>query len=79
MTKAKKFQGVLGKLHTLKPNRLEAELLSGIAIHNDDDLRRAAKALLDTGSIGCSSPWALRVFWPLITTKCWSCPVIRCA
>ena len=49
VTKAKKFQGVLGKLHTLKPNRLEAELLSGIAIHNDDDLRRAAKALLDTG------------------------------
>ncbi len=49
VTKAKKFQSVLGKLHTLKPNRLEAELLSGIAIHNDDDLRRAAKALLDTG------------------------------
>lgn len=29
--KAEKLRPVLGKLHTLKPNRLEAELLSGVA------------------------------------------------
>ena len=49
VTKAKKLKGVLGKLHTLKPNRLEAELLSGIPIHSHADLKRAAQALLDTG------------------------------
>lgn len=47
--KAVKLAPVLGKLHTLKPNRLEAELLSGIPITDDESLERAAKALLDTG------------------------------
>lgn len=47
--KAEKLRPILGKLHTLKPNKLEAELLSGIPIHTDGDLERAARALLDTG------------------------------
>jgi pseudouridine kinase len=47
--KAAKLRPVLGKLHTLKPNRLEAELLSGISITDDESLERAARALLDTG------------------------------
>ena len=47
--KAVKLKPVLGKLHTLKPNRMEAELLSGVAITDDASLERAAKALLDTG------------------------------
>ena len=47
--KAEKLRPVLGKLHTLKPNRLEAELLSGVAITDDDSLRRAADTLLETG------------------------------
>ena len=47
--KAGKLRPVLGKLHTLKPNRLEAELLSGVPITDEDSLRRAADALLDTG------------------------------
>ena len=47
--KAVKLKPVLGKLHTLKPNRIEAELLSGVAITDDASLERAAKALLDTG------------------------------
>lgn len=47
--KAEKLRPILGKLHTLKPNKLEAELLSGIPIHSDADLERAAQALLDTG------------------------------
>ncbi len=47
--KAKKLLPVLGKLHTLKPNRMEAELLTGIAITGTESLHRAAKALLSTG------------------------------
>ncbi|MFR0788393.1 MAG: PfkB family carbohydrate kinase [Vescimonas sp.] len=40
---------MLGKLHTLKPNRLEAELLSGVPITDTDSLHRAAQTLLETG------------------------------
>lgn len=47
--KAEKLRPVLGKLHTLKPNRLEAELLSGVKITDEDSLNRAADALLSTG------------------------------
>ena len=47
--KAEKLRPILGRLHTLKPNRLEAELLSGIPIRDRADAERAARALLDTG------------------------------
>lgn len=47
--KAEKLRPVLGRLHTLKPNRIEAEVLSGVAISDDASLRRAADALLETG------------------------------
>ena len=47
--KGSKLRPVLGRLHTLKPNRLEAELLSGVPITDEDSLNRAADALLDTG------------------------------
>ena len=47
--KAVKLQPVLGRLHTLKPNRIEAELLSGVKITDEDSLHRAAQTLLDTG------------------------------
>ena len=47
--KAVKLKPVLGKLHTLKPNRIEAELLSGVSITDDASLRKAAETLLDTG------------------------------
>ena len=47
--KAEKLRPILGKLHTLKPNKLEAELLSGVPIRNDEDLEKAARVLLDTG------------------------------
>lgn len=47
--KAVKVQPILGRLHTLKPNRIEAELLSGVPITDDESLARAAEALLDTG------------------------------
>ena len=47
--KAAKLKPVLGRLHTLKPNRIEAELLSGVRITDDESLRLAAQTLLDTG------------------------------
>ena len=47
--KAVKLKPVLGKLHTIKPNRIEAELLSGVAITDEESLHKAADALLDTG------------------------------
>ena len=47
--KAEKFRGVLGKLHTLKPNRLEAETLSGVKITDEQSLHRAADRLLSEG------------------------------
>lgn len=47
--KAGRFRDALGALHTLKPNRLEAELLSGVQIHDEESLYRAADALLKTG------------------------------
>lgn len=47
--KAVKLKPVLGKLHTLKPNRIEAELLSGVPITDEESLKKAAAVLLDTG------------------------------
>ena len=47
--KAAKVAPILGRLHTLKPNRIEAELLSGIPITGEESLERCAQALLDTG------------------------------
>lgn len=47
--KAEKLRPILSKIHTLKPNRLEAELLSGVPIRSKADASAAAKALLDQG------------------------------
>ena len=47
--KGEKLRPLLGKLHTLKPNRMEAELLSGVEIKDEASLRLAAKTLLATG------------------------------
>ena len=47
--KAEKLRPVLGKLAALKPNRLEAELLSSMSIRTREDAAQAARKLLDTG------------------------------
>ena len=47
--KAEKLRGLLRRVHTLKPNRIEAELLSGVKITDDESLYRAAQALIDQG------------------------------
>lgn len=48
-TKARKLLPILDRIHTLKPNRLEAELLSGVPIREDADVETAARALLEAG------------------------------
>ena len=48
-TKAEKLRPILSRIHTLKPNKLEAELLSGIRIRTSEDLESAAAKLLDLG------------------------------
>ncbi|HIV80637.1 MAG TPA: bifunctional hydroxymethylpyrimidine kinase/phosphomethylpyrimidine kinase, partial [Candidatus Avanaerovorax faecigallinarum] len=47
--KAEKIKNLLGRIHTLKPNKLEAEYLSGIKIADDESLERATEKLLSTG------------------------------
>ena len=47
--KAEKLKPILHKIHTLKPNRLEAELLSGVPIREKQDAELAAKALIEKG------------------------------
>lgn len=47
--KAEKIRDILGRIHTLKPNRMEAEFLSGVKITDRASARRAAEKLLATG------------------------------
>lgn len=47
--KAPRLAPVLGQLTALKPNRMEAELLSGVTIDSDASAAQAAEKLLDTG------------------------------
>ncbi len=47
--KAPKLIPILSKIHTLKPNKIEAELLSGVKINTPDDAVLAAEALLEKG------------------------------
>ena len=47
--KAVKLLPILDKIHTLKPNRLEAELLSGVTIRCREDVALAADALIEKG------------------------------
>ena len=48
-TKAEKLRPILSKIHTLKPNALEASLLSGIPMDAPDAVERAADVLLEKG------------------------------
>lgn len=48
-TYAEKLKSLIGKVDTLKPNRIETEVISGIEIRNETDLERAANLLLEKG------------------------------
>ncbi len=47
--KAEKLLPILPKIHTLKPNRMEASLLSGVEIRSPGDAVKAADKLLEKG------------------------------
>lgn len=47
--KAVKVKDLLGYFHTIKPNKIEAEKLSGIKIKNDEDLHNVAEFFLKKG------------------------------
>lgn len=47
--KALKVKDRIGRFHTIKPNRMEAEVLAGIPIHGEADLRSAAGILHGLG------------------------------
>jgi len=47
--KAPRAAGSLGRLYAIKPNRREAEVLTGVSIRSDDDLPRAAERLHGQG------------------------------
>lgn len=47
--KAEKLLPILHRIHTLKPNRVEAELLSGVSITSRQEAEKAARVLLDKG------------------------------
>lgn len=49
VSKAEKLKQYLGKIHTLKPNKIEAEYLSGVKIKDLPSLKKAADVLLQTG------------------------------
>jgi pseudouridine kinase len=48
-SKAKKVKNVIGHFHTIKPNKIEAEILSGIKINTEDDLKKASHYFLNKG------------------------------
>ena len=47
--KAEKLRPILNRIHTLKPNRLEAEMLTGMKIENRADMEKAADKLMAQG------------------------------
>ncbi|MBQ9459232.1 MAG: bifunctional hydroxymethylpyrimidine kinase/phosphomethylpyrimidine kinase [Oscillospiraceae bacterium] len=49
VSKAEKLTPLLSRIHTLKPNGLEAELLSGIPVVDRNSARRATRKLIDLG------------------------------
>jgi pseudouridine kinase len=48
-SKAARVRGRIGRFHTIKPNRLEAEVLSGLPIRGEGDLERCAQVLHSQG------------------------------
>jgi len=50
-TKAKKVKDLIGYFHTIKPNRIEAEMLTGVQIKEDTDLEKAAQVLHEKGVV----------------------------
>lgn len=48
-TKAKKVSSIMGRFHTLKPNLMEAEYLTGITVKDPEDLHKMHQIFIDKG------------------------------
>lgn len=48
-TKAKKIKDLIHCFHTIKPNKYETEMLSGIEINSEKDLKKAAEFFINKG------------------------------
>lgn len=48
-SKAERVKDMIGRFHTIKPNLIEAEMLSGIKIDSDEALHRAGQWFFDQG------------------------------
>ncbi|WP_064615368.1 carbohydrate kinase family protein [Streptobacillus moniliformis] len=48
-TKTKKIKNILNKIHSIKPNKIEAELLTGINIKDEEGMILAGQKLLEQG------------------------------
>jgi pseudouridine kinase len=49
VAKAARAKNVIGRFHTVKPNRMEAEILSGMSIMSEDELKRAGSWFIEQG------------------------------
>lgn len=49
VTKAERAKKIIGRFHTIKPNRMEAEILSGLTIMSGEELERAGQWFIDQG------------------------------
>ncbi|HML38339.1 MAG TPA: carbohydrate kinase family protein [Bacillota bacterium] len=49
VAKAERARKVVGRFHTIKPNRMEAEILSGLSILNSEELEEAGRWFLAQG------------------------------
>ncbi|MEG1470087.1 MAG: carbohydrate kinase family protein [Anaerovoracaceae bacterium] len=49
LAKAGRARDIIGRFHTIKPNRMEAEILCGIPINTEKDLKIAGQWFLDQG------------------------------
>lgn len=47
--KAERAKKIIGRFHTIKPNRMEAEVLSGLTIMSEEELEQAAKWFIEQG------------------------------
>ncbi|HWQ78166.1 MAG TPA: carbohydrate kinase family protein [Anaerovoracaceae bacterium] len=49
VTKAERAKEIIGRFHTIKPNRIEAEVISGMSILSTDELEKAAAWFIGQG------------------------------
>jgi pseudouridine kinase len=49
VTKAERARNIVGRFHTIKPNRMEAEILSGMTIMSAEELEKAGQWFMEQG------------------------------